>query len=157
MAPTTVTCEYPGCPGPWQSPKGELDTIVKLLDMHFESKHSPPESKPATENSCTVKPEKPRRPEVSEDISDEDWQYFLYRWDCYKRSAGLKGEDIVLQLLQCCSETLRHDHHIKFRSNSRNVTESTLLAEIKNKAVNRTLKQSKGEPIREFARRICSY
>ena len=162
MAPTTVSCEYPGCPGPWKSPEGELDTIVKLLEMHFKSKHSSTKPK-----STSAKAEKAKRPEIAAEMSDEDWQYFLSRWEAYKKSTSLEGEEIVLQLMECCCEQLRRDHHRTYPGNQTTVTESSRLAEIKqiavrakNRAVNRaklnTLKQDKGEPIRKFAGRIRS-
>ena len=69
MAPLTVSCEYPGCPGPWKSPEGELDSVVKLLDMHFKSKH---ESTPKTAKGVTARPEKAKRPEIASEMSDED-------------------------------------------------------------------------------------
>ena len=166
MAPTTVTCEYPGCEGPWKSPEGELDTVVKLLEMHFVSKHKPSQS--SIPKSSAAKVEKAKRPEIAAELSDEDWNYFLSRWEAYKKATSLQGEDIVLQLMECCCEQLRRDHHRNFPSqSSTSVTETTLLAEIKqiavrakNRAVNRvkvnTLKQDKGEPARKFAGRIRS-
>ena len=161
MAPTTVTCEYPGCPGPWKSPEGDLGTVVKLLEMHFASKHQ--SSKNSASNS---KPEKAKRPEIAAELSDEDWNYFLSRWEAYKKATSLEGEDIVLQLLECCCEELRRDHHRNYPSQT-SATETSLLSEIKqiavrakNRAVNRvklnTLRQDKGEPIRRFAGRIRS-
>ena len=164
MAPTTVTCEYPGCEGPRKSPEGDLDTVVKLLEMHFVSKHKPSQSS----KSSAAKVEKAKRPEIAAELSDEDWNYFLSRWEAYKKATSLQGEDIVLQLMECCCEQLRRDHHRNFPSqSSTSVTETTLLAEIKqiavrakNRAVNRvkvnTLKQDKGEPARKFAGRIRS-
>ena len=72
----------------------------------------------------------------------------------------------MLQLMECCCEQLRRDHHRNYPSQT-SVTESSLLSEIKqiavrakNRAVNRvklnTLKQDKGEPIRKFAGRCRS-
>ena len=129
MAPTTVTCEYPGCPGPWKSPEGDLGTVVKLLEMHFASKHQ--SSKNSASNS---KPEKAKRPEIAAELSDEDWNYFLSRWEAYKKATSLEGEDIVLQLLECCCEELRRDHHRNYPSQT-SATETSLLSEIKQIAV----------------------
>ena len=166
MSPTTVSCEFPGCPGPWKSPEGELETIVKLLEMHFKSKHT---IAPQAAKGTSTRAEKAKRPEIAAEMSDEDWQYFLCRWDSYKKSTNLEGADIVLQLMECCCEQLRRDHHRNYpdSQSSGKATESTCLAEIKqiavrakNRAVNRaklnTLKQDKGDPIRKFAGRIRS-
>merc|ERR1712096_159302 len=111
--------------------------------------------------------EKAKRPEIAAEMSDEDWNYFLCRWEAYKKATSLEGEDIVLQLMECCCEQLRRDHHRNYPGPKTTVTETSRLAEIKqiavrakNRAVNRvklnTLRQDKGEPIRKFAGRIRS-
>ena len=94
MAPTTVTCEYPGCEGPWKSPEGELDTVVKLLEMHFVSKHKPSQSS----KSSAAKVEKAKRPEIAAELSDEDWNYFLSRWEAYKKATSLQGRTLSCNL-----------------------------------------------------------
>ena len=131
--------------------------------MHFTSKH---QSSKSSSKTSAAKAEKARRPEIAAELSDEDWMYFLSRWEAYKKATCLQGEDIVLQLMECCCEQLRRDHHRNYPSQT-SVTESSLLSEIKqiavrakNRAVNRvklnTLKQDKGEPIRKFAGRCRS-
>ena len=101
-------------------------------------------------------------------MSDEDWAYFLSRWDDYKLSTSLKGGEIVLQLMECCCEQLRRDHHRTYpKTGVGTVTEETRLSELKqlavrqkNRMVNRvklgTLKQDKGEPVRKFYGRVHS-
>ena len=80
---------------------------------------------------------------------------------------GLEGEDNELELLECCSEPLRRDHHTHFASKRASVSEAKVLKEIqqlsvmaKNKTVNRaklhSLKQGKEEPVREFVGRVHS-
>jgi hypothetical protein len=93
MTLTTVSCEYPDCPGPWKSPEGELNTVVKFLEIHFNSVHTSIHSA----QGCSAR-KQARRPEAVIRMSDDDWQYFLYRWDCYKKMTGLKGKDIELEL-----------------------------------------------------------
>ena len=39
MAPTKLKCEFSECT--WTSHEGELDTVVKLMEMHFAAKHQP--------------------------------------------------------------------------------------------------------------------
>ena len=166
MAPTTVSCEYTECS--WKSQEGDLNTVVKLLEMHFSAKHrSPVTSSSQTSKSSAAKPEKAKRPELAAEVSDEDWNYFLARWEAYKKATCLEGEDLVLQLMECCCEGLRRDHHRTYPSISSLATESSCLAQLKqlavrakNRAVHRvklnTLKQDKGEPVRKFAGRIRS-
>ena len=154
-----LNCEFPDCS--WVSPAGDLVTVVKLMEMHFTANHK------QQNQANKVKVEKAKRPELSSEMSDEDWAYFLSRWASYKKATGLEGEDIALQLLECCCEELRKDHYRNFPSTGTILSESVLLSQLKqiavrakNRAVNRfklnTLRQDKGESIRRFAGRIKS-
>ena len=67
MAPTSVTCEFPGCP--YKTPEGELSTVVELLKMHFTARHKSLDREPT---KAAVKVEKAKRPELSLEMSDED-------------------------------------------------------------------------------------
>ena len=159
MAPAELKCEFSTCS--WVSPKGELDTVVKLMEMHFTANHKQDKAVKVT----SAKAEKAKRPEIAAEMSDEDWAYFLSRWSSYKKATSLEGDDINLQLMECCCEQLRKDHYRNFPNTATPASETTLLAQIKqiavrakNRAVNRfklnTLHQDKGEPIRRFAGRI---
>ena len=151
-------CEFERCD--W---KVEADTVSDCLGfykIHVAARH--PDS-----STATSKAEKAKRPELAPDGSEEDWFYFEARWTQYKQATSLKGDDVITQLLECCTEQLRRDHHRTFSARAAVATESTILAELKqiavckrNKAVNRvklsTLKQDKGEPVRKFAGRVRS-
>ena len=123
---TELKCEVDGCN--WTSPSGSLDTVVKLLDIHVNSKHF-------LGQKCTQsKPEKAKRPEIGAELSDEDWIYFVSRWNAYKKATNLSGADITLQLLECCCEELRRNHHRNYPAEQQ-VSEESLLAQIKKIAV----------------------
>ena len=73
----------------------------------------------------------------------------------------------MTQLLQCCSEQLRRDHHRTFSRATEPNNEDMVLAQLKqiavckrNLAMNRvklgTLKQDHGKPVRKFAGRSKS-
>ena len=162
---TTLQCEFSGCS--WVSDKAELELCIRLLEIHVKAKHTEPKSSVKPTNH-SVRPEKAKRPELSAEVSDEDWAYFLSRWAEYKKATGLEGEETVLQLMECCSEQLRREHHRTFpKGGTEAPTETTRLEELrqlavrkKNRAVNRvklgTMKQDKGEPVRKFTGRIRS-
>ena len=152
-------CEFEDCD--W---KVEADTVADCLGfykLHVTARHQ-------ASNIAASKAEKAKRPELAPDISEEDWTYFQARWTQYKKATGLKGDDVITQLLECCTEPLRRDHHRTFSgARAAPATEAIVVAELKqiavckrNKAVNRvklsTLKQDKGEPIRKFAGRVRS-
>ena len=148
----SLECEHDSCS--WKSAKGALSDVVKLYEILLKVKHS-----------SASKPEKAKRPELAAEMSDEDWAYFKSRWTDYKKATGISGEDIIIQLMECCCESIRRDHHRTFSKPEGDivsgVTEQQRLQELKqlavrkkNKAVNRvklgTLKQDKGEPVRKF-------
>ena len=73
----------------------------------------------------------------------------------------------MTQLLECCNEGLRRDHHRTFSGANEINDEATVLAQLKqiavskhNVTVNRvklgTLKQDRGETVRKFAGRVKS-
>ena len=39
----------------------------------------------------------------------EEWAYFETRWDDYKTVTRVTGHECVVQLLECCAESLRKD------------------------------------------------
>ena len=50
----------------------------------------------------TSKPDKLKRPSISEGINEADWVWFEDRWQRYKESTGLTGKDVVNQLWDQC-------------------------------------------------------
>ena len=107
------------------------------------------------------KPEKAKRPEMSAEMSEEDWEYFLSRWEHYKIATKLTGgEAVVIQLMECAVEQLRRDQYRTYGKADDPVTEQDILAQFKalavkkkNNTVNRhklsSMKQEKGEPVRK--------
>lgn len=138
-----------------------MSDCSEFYKLHITARHS-------GVSTVTSKAEKAKRPELAPDILEEEWSYFKARWTQYKQATGLKGGDIVTQLLECCTEPLRRDHQRTFSgARAANVMEEVIFAELRqiavcmrNKAVNRvklsTLKQDKGEPIRKFSGRVRS-
>ena len=74
------TCEFQDCE--WQSEDYAAEISVKLLELHVKAKHDNP-----TQSSAAAGPrlEKAKRPEIVSDMSEEDWAYFISRWDDYKK------------------------------------------------------------------------
>ena len=166
MTETILKCEFQECS--WKSEKAEIGICLRLLEIHISAKHAPVKNPPVSASHANAKPEKAKRPEMAAEVSDEDWAYFLSRWDEYKRATALTGDDVVIQLMECCSEELRRDHHRTFpKVEGDTATESSRLLQLKqlavrkkNRAVNRvklgTMKQDKGEPVRKFCGRVRS-
>ena len=144
MPVTTYTCEYDDCNEEFKTET--LEHYITLLKLHVDARHK--------QHTTSAKAEKAKRPELTADVSDKDWSYFSSRGTQYKKATGLTGEDIVTQLLECCNEQLRRDHHRTFSGATESNDEDTVLAQLKqiavckrNLAVNRvqlgTLKQDR--------------
>ena len=156
-----VTCPKSRCQ--WKSDDLTEETAMRLVEMHLLAEHEvetdKKKSKPAGR-----KMEKVRRPEVSPEMTEERWAYFISRWESYKRSCELTDEDAVDQLLECLAEPVREDHYRQFAG----VKEKDLVTVMEqvrqvavrkaNRAVIRekmgTTKQERGEGVRKFAGRI---
>ena len=147
-----TTCEY-------VTPNDATPELtVVLLQLHGKD-HEP------TNQSGGAKTEKVKRPTISAGGTSEEWTYFVSRWNDCKTATKVSGENIVIQLLECCEETLRKD---LTRTNGGTLTgkpEVDVLNAIKRLAVREenvmisrvqlnNMKQDRDEPIRNFAARI---
>ncbi|CAG2222071.1 unnamed protein product [Mytilus edulis] len=96
-----VKCPVPDC----QYETDDLDAVVvaALLTTHA-TVHSA-----AAGAIVSAKVEKVKRPTVASAGSSEDWTYFVSRWKDYIQATKVSGKDLVIQLLECCDETLRRD------------------------------------------------
>ena len=50
-----------------------------------------------------------KRPTVALAGTSETWSYFETRWGEYRDGTRLRGDDVVIQLLECCDDELRRD------------------------------------------------
>ena len=136
---------------------------LKMVELHLLSEHEV-ETKEKATKQAVAKAEKVRRPEVSPDMTEERWAYFMSRWTAYKKGCGLAGEDAVDQLLECLAEPVREDHYRQF-AGVEVADEKTTLDQIRQVAVRKanravirermgTTKQERGETARKFAGRV---
>ena len=99
--------------------------LLQMKSQNSETKSSAPAS--------GARADKLRRPEVSEGMTDADWEYFKDCWERYKKSARLEGETAAAQLWDCCSQDLAR--RVYDSGMSRNSSEVQLLERIKNLAI----------------------
>ena len=71
------------------------------------SSHIVVHQQPATVNT-TAKQKVPPidRPEIKQDVTDEDWATFIAEWSRFKRCTDIPGRCIGDQLFQCCERSL---------------------------------------------------
>ena len=101
-----------------------------------------------------------QRPEVKQDIAEEDWDAFMVEWTNFKRCTNLPSTNITDQLYQCCERSLAR-LLIKEQPDIVMKDEDTLLDAMKRLSVIKvatsvrrskllSTRQSHGEGFREF-------
>ena len=110
MAPRK--CEHQDCQ--WSYEDRDINVYLQMLGRHCDAVHPKPVGEGA--ERPLMKAERAKRPELAAEVSDEDWNYFLDRWERYKVSTKIAGEEVITQLLECCCDQLRRDHHRTFLS-----------------------------------------
>lgn len=150
-----VNCPYPGCD--FQTEDLDAVIVAALLTTHSMI-HTPTAA-------ASAKVERVKRPSIRSASTNEDWQYFQNQWDDYKKATQIKGSDLILQLLECCEETLRKDLTRATGGNLTTKSEDDVLAAIRKLAVREenamvaryklhAMKQDREETIRNFGARV---
>ena len=153
-ATVSVKCPIPNCP--YATEEVDATLATSLLQIH---------AKTHDQSNSTAKVEKVRRPTISASGTSEEWTYFLTRWSEYEQATGLTGNDIIIQLLECCDEPLRKDLTRSEGGSLTNKTKDQVLESIKELAVREenamvarvalhNMTQDRDESIRSFCARI---
>ena len=102
-----------------------------------------------------------RRSDAQSCRTSDDWSYFQSRWSEYKAATKIQGNDIVIQLLECCDKQLRKDLTHNTGGSLSGKPEITVMAAIRSLAVPEDnymvarvqlhqMRQDRDEPIRRF-------
>ena len=95
----SINCPVLGCS--YSTPANtDAAVVAALLNAHTTTHNS---------TNTAAKVEKVKRPTISTAGSSEEWAYFETRWDDYKTATRVTGHECVVQLLECCDESLRKD------------------------------------------------
>ena len=150
----SIECLVPDCT--YATP-ANTDAIVvaALLNAHATT-HS---------RDTSAKVEKVKRPTISTAGSSEEWAYFKTRWDDYKTATKVTGAECVVQLLECCDETLRKDLTRSTGGSLTSKSEAEVLSAIRTLAVREentmvarvalhNMRQDRDEPVRNFGARL---
>ena len=156
-----MQCSAPGCE--FKTPDGipTYDQCLQSLSLHATLAHPQPIT--VQQAAAASKPNKLKRPAVSDGITEADWVWFEDRWARYKESTGLEGANVVNQLWDCASEDLARRCYEA--GPSKDITEKDLLARMKklaikaqNKLVNivefLSMTQDNDEPVAMFLSRL---
>ena len=123
-----VQCPIEGCT--YNTPDLDGTIVAALLTTHATTHTA------ASSSGGTLKVERVKRPTITSAGTTSDWQYFRTRCYEYVTATRVTGTDRILQLLECCDETLRRD-----------LTRST--AGLPNKAKQEVLRAIKSLAIRD--------
>ena len=99
-----LSCQFTGCE--WSIEHDSEAVAIALLTSHGNVHLSGP----AVSTESRSKQPKVDRPELIQDISDEDWETFEDEWRRFKRSwysPSTTQLEVTDQLLECCEQNLR--------------------------------------------------
>jgi hypothetical protein len=97
---TAIDCQFDGC-----NVKVEHDSEAVALAM-FQSHMMTHQVKLQSNTVHSQKLPPIQRPEVKQDITEEDWDTFVIEWTNFKRCTSIPTASIVDQLYQCCEKSL---------------------------------------------------
>ena len=108
--PPPVPCGVPGCS--FTTPLGaSMKEMMEFLKIHVQSAHPAQALAAATAQVNTAKPttkvDKRPRPEISCEMSEHDWRFFLSEWEDYKRATGVKDQHMLDELWSCMTPDIR--------------------------------------------------
>ena len=104
----------------------DVAVVAALMNAHTTTHNS---------TNTAAKVEKVRRPIISTAGSSKEWAYFETRWDDYKTATRVTGHEYIVQLLECCDESLRKDHTRAAGGSLTSKSETDILAAIRLLAV----------------------
>ena len=123
-----IPCQYPGC-------GVEIEHASEAVALAMFQSHLVSHSQATVPVSVPSQRLPPiPRPEINQDVSEEDWTSFLAVWTNFKRCTDIADNQVADQLYQCCEKSLAK---LLIREQPEIVTrgETELLAAMKRLAV----------------------
>ena len=93
-----VKCPFEGCQ--YETEAAEAILVAALLNIHAMTHAG---------GKFTSRATQIQRPTITTAGSTEDWAYFKLRWSNYKDATNITVRELIIQLLECCEESLRKD------------------------------------------------
>ena len=104
--PTPVTCGVTGCS--YNTPMGaEMEQMLEFLRIHVQTAHPTQAAATVQPAKATTKVDKRPRPDISCEMSEHDWRFFLSEWEDYKRATGVSGQHMLDELWTCMTPDIR--------------------------------------------------
>ena len=129
MAPMRATCPAQGCE--FQTEEAELPIVTAALQIRGMSH--------AITANQNVNVKKPERPEARQDLTETEWNEFLFNWGNYKRNAKIEGKDrmITSELQESCTKAVKIRLFQMKGETLNTISEAELLASIKSTCINK--------------------
>lgn len=151
----SISCPVQNCT--YATPDNTNPVVVAALLNAHSTIHS------SRDNAAKV--ERVRRPTISAAGSSEEWAYFTTRWEDYKTATKVTGPECVIQLLECCDESLRKDLTRAAGGSLTSKNENDVMKAIRTFAVREentmvarvtlhNMRQDHDEPVRNFGARL---
>lgn len=152
-----VKCPIEGCD--YTTPNVDPAVVAALITTHATTYQRPDEP------ALAARVEKVKRPTISSAGTTEEWQYFKSRWSDYVKATRLQGQDLVIQLLECCDEQLRKDLTRNTRGTLTDKTQDEIFTAMKKLAIREenvmvarvslhNMRQDRDEPVRAYGARL---
>jgi hypothetical protein len=93
----TADCDY-------STPEGSnMAQMLAWMELHMKQAHV---QQPIEKKKQAVQVKR-TRPEVHQEMSEEDWRFFESEWTDYKLSTGLSGPELLSELWTCMANDLK--------------------------------------------------
>ena len=142
---------------------------MQNLSIHQKSAHpepvaAPGHHQPHNAGNGNAKVDKKVRPNISPQMTEENWRFLTDEWSRYKRQTGIKDQQLLDELWSCMTEELRQLAFAEGGSDNL-TTEADMMTRIKKLAVVslhpsvhvvtlHELKQQSDENVKTFAARV---
>ena len=155
----------------WKTSLLPPDTALQLLVLHRQDQHGATVPVPNAvsgggEGGAKSRLVKLDRPKLTENCSQQDFEFFRTEWNAYYESTGKQSDQIMKdQLLQCADESLRKTIRMSLGTRAESISLVDLMEEVKTAAVEMQsdmlnevrlmeAKQERNEPVRKFLARL---
>ena len=125
--PPPMQCSAEDCSYTTPSNIPTYELVIRALEIHTQTVHLP-----HTQPHGSTKTEKPKRPTLTTGMSEAEWEFFIHRWDRYKRQTNLSGQGLLDELWATLDLELER---LAFHDNLQASTATELLGAIKTLAV----------------------
>ena len=95
----SISCQFTGCT--YRAENASEQVALAMYNSHQLTHQQSPSMRPSSK-----KPPSIPRPEIKQDVNEEDWESVVSEWGNSKRYNDIPDDQIAIQLLACCEKGL---------------------------------------------------